>query len=136
MFTLWFVDLDIQMSFVDLLGFSQNACPPAHFFSILPVYTLVKSVLSIYVYCWSNWPYWNILSNSQFQLVKHGFVLYIAKFFFFSMYYKFIQNAFIFHTLSQNFPTLSRVDPLFHASCLLISWFVLLLSRVHPSKVF
>lgn len=74
--------------------------------------------------------------NSQFQFVKHGFVLYIANFFLFYVFItnSSIQNAFIFHTLSQNFPTLSRVDPLFHASCLLISWFVLLLSGVELQK--
>lgn len=57
---------------------------------IASIYTLVKSVLSVYVYCWSNWPHWNILSNSQFQLVKHGFVLYIA---FFFLFYVFITNS-------------------------------------------
>ena len=40
--------------------------------------------------------------NSQFQFVKHGFVLYIADFFLFYVFItnSSIQNAFIFHTLS------------------------------------
>lgn len=123
----------------NLLGFSQNACLPAHFFSILPVYILWLSQYSVFMFITEVTDLTDIYSqNSQFQFVKHGFVLYIADFFLFYVFItnSSIQNAFIFHTLSQNFPALSRVDPLFHASCLLISWFVLLLSRVHPSKVF
>ena len=34
----------------DLLGFSQNACPPAHLFSVLPVYILWLSQYSVFMF--------------------------------------------------------------------------------------